>query len=137
MNAAFELVPTDQPQPFPLALYDTDAELELRYDCCLSKTGNEVAAAILTLATVIHAGQRAGGEAAAMSVQQAGNRVEASLPTAEYLTVKQAAAKYNLGERTVYRMVEQGLPVVRAGKSIRIKPRELEKRLADSETILR
>lgn len=59
MNAAFELVPTDQPQPFPLALYDTDAELELRYDHWLSKTDNECAAAILTLATVIHAGRQA------------------------------------------------------------------------------
>lgn len=56
---------------------------------------------------------------------------------AEYLTVRQAAKKYNLGERTVYRLVEDGLPVTRAGRAIRIRPRDLEKRLADSETELR
>ncbi len=55
----------------------------------------------------------------------------------DYLTVKQAAEKYNIGERTIYRMVEDGLPVARVGKAIRIKPRELAKWLEDSETILR
>jgi len=55
MNAASELVTTDT---FPLAMHNPDAELEQRYDRWLSKTGNEGAAAILTLATVIHVGQQ-------------------------------------------------------------------------------
>ncbi|MEX2172703.1 MAG: helix-turn-helix domain-containing protein [Pirellulales bacterium] len=55
----------------------------------------------------------------------------------DYLTVKQAAKRYNIGERTVYRMIEDGLPVTRVGKAIRIRPRDLAKRLADLETILR
>jgi excisionase family DNA binding protein len=64
-------------------------------------------------------------------------RVLADQPSPEFLTVKQAAKKFNLGERTVYRMVEDGLPVTCAGRAVRIKPRDLAKWLADSETILR
>ena len=88
------------------------------YQRFLAETGSEVAAAIFALDAV--------------NCEERGK----SHARPEYLTVKEAALKYNLGERTIYRMVEDGLPVVRAGKAIRIKPRDLEKRLEDSETIL-
>lgn len=46
------------------------------------------------------------------------------------LTVKQAAARYNMGERTLYRLLEQGeLPNRGHGVSKRIKPAELERYL--------
>jgi excisionase family DNA binding protein len=96
--------------------------VEQRYDYWFVKTNDPGAAATLVLAEVNSAAQ------------------PIDLPAKtqpEYLTVKQAAKSYNLGERTIYRMVEDGLSVVRAGRAIRIKPRDLEKRLADSETILR
>ncbi len=56
---------------------------------------------------------------------------------ADLLTVPQAAAKFNLGERTIYRMVEQGLQVTRVGRAVRIKPLDLQRYLADQETLLR
>ena len=46
------------------------------------------------------------------------------------LKVKQAAALYNIGERTLYRLVERGeLPHCRIGSAIRIKPVDLERYL--------
>jgi excisionase family DNA binding protein len=46
------------------------------------------------------------------------------------LTVKQAAARYNMGERTLYRLLEQGdLPNRGHGTSKRIKPADLERYL--------
>ncbi|WP_146402576.1 helix-turn-helix domain-containing protein [Pseudobythopirellula maris] len=45
----------------------------------------------------------------------------------ELLTVRQAAVRFNLGERTIYRLVEQNaLPHCRLGTAIRIKPADLE-----------
>ena len=45
-------------------------------------------------------------------------------------TVKQAAARYNMGERTLYRLLEQGeLPSRGNGTSKRIKPADLEQHL--------
>jgi len=87
----------------------------------LAETGNEVAAAIL-------------------AVGSTQNAATPDPPCGELLTVKQAAQKYQLGERTIYRMIEDGLPVARVGRTgraVRIKPRDLEKRLEDSETLLR
>jgi excisionase family DNA binding protein len=78
--------------------------------------------------------------AATLVLAQVQSTQQPELPqptTADFLTVKEAAKKYNIGERTIYRMVEDGLPVARVGKAIRIKPRELSKWLEDSETILR
>jgi predicted DNA-binding transcriptional regulator AlpA len=77
-----------------------------RLQTCFSQyrklTGSAEAAATLVLAQV-----------------QSGQR-ELPQPTsdkAEFLTVKQAAEKYNIGERTIYRLVEDGLPVTRVGKA--------------------
>jgi excisionase family DNA binding protein len=90
------------------------------YNTMLEKTGDPIAAAVATLAQVIE-----------------GQQAQATTEKAEFLTVKQAAEKYTIGERTIYRMVEDGLPVTRVGKAIRIKPRDLAKRLAASENLLR
>ena len=55
----------------------------------------------------------------------------------ELLTVRQAAKRFNIGERTVYRLIENGLPVSRVGRAVRIKPSDLAKRLQDQGTKLR
>ena len=48
------------------------------------------------------------------------------------LTVKQAAARYNIGERTLYRLLEYGdLRNCGHGRSKRIKPADLERYLED------
>jgi excisionase family DNA binding protein len=49
------------------------------------------------------------------------------------LTVKQAAKMYNIGQRTVYRLVEKGLPHTKIGKTIRINPADLELWLSEGE----
>lgn len=90
--------------------------VESTYSHYLSLTGDVNAAATLTLAAAT-----------------AG--VKPETPSGDYLTVRQAAARYKLGLRTVYRLVEQGLPVTRIGKTIRIRPSDLEQRLADQDTI--
>jgi excisionase family DNA binding protein len=89
------------------------------YQRFLTDTGSEVAAAIFAIDAFYRDSQ------------------EKSSPRAQYVTVKDAAARFNLGERTIYRMIEGGLPTVRAGRAIRINPQDLEKWLEDSETILR
>jgi excisionase family DNA binding protein len=104
---------------------ECDPALAALYEEWLAKTGEVTAAAMLVLAQV----QASLGATPDCRPEEQ--------PVGDYLTVRQAAKRYNLGERTIYRMVEDGLPVVRAGKAIRIKPRDLEKRLADSETVLR
>lgn len=56
---------------------------------------------------------------------------------AELLTVQQAAAKFNVSTRTIYRLTKaEQLPSVRIGTSIRIKPGDLEKCLQDSQESL-
>ncbi len=95
------------------------------YNECLAVTGGDASAAATLVLAQINAAQKT------IDDQRSARSED------EYLTVKQAAKKYNLGERTIYRMVEDGLPVTRAGKAIRIKPRDLSKYLADGETILR
>ncbi|WP_428308246.1 helix-turn-helix domain-containing protein [Lacipirellula sp.] len=55
----------------------------------------------------------------------------------ELLTVKQAAKRFNIGERTIYRIIKNGLPVSRAGKAVRIKPADLAKALEYEGTRLR
>jgi hypothetical protein len=57
MSAVCELKQCEQFPSSPLALHDPSGELEPRYYGWLSITGNEGAAAILTLATVMQAGQ--------------------------------------------------------------------------------
>lgn len=94
--------------------------LDLYNSMLVESNGDVIAAVTATLAHVI---EREGQQ----STEQA----------SEFLTVKQAAAKYNLGERTVYRMIEEGLKVTRVGRAVRIKPRDLQRWLADSETKLR
>jgi excisionase family DNA binding protein len=49
------------------------------------------------------------------------------------LTVKQAAKMYNIGQRTVYRLVEKGLPHTKIGSAIRINPVDLELWLSEGE----
>ena len=50
----------------------------------------------------------------------------------ELLTVREAAQQYNLGERTLYRLVERSeLPHHRIGTAIRIKPTDLLRYLED------
>lgn len=110
-----------------LKLHDPAGQLARRYEYWLAKTGDPSAAATLVLAEV---------QASAVMAEFVHPSDSTQLDGAEFLTVKQAAQKYNLGERTIYRMVEEGLPVTRAGRAIRIRPRDLAKRLADSETIL-
>ena len=53
----------------------------------------------------------------------------------EYLTIKQAAESLQLSERSIARMIENGLPVTRAGKAVRIKPADLEQHLSEQETV--
>jgi excisionase family DNA binding protein len=93
--------------------------LEL-YKATLAQVGEPLAAAAITLAQVIE-----------------NERSQSAEPASDFLTVKQAAKKFNLGERTVYRMIENGLPVIRAGRAVRVKPRDLSKWMADSGIQLR
>jgi len=53
----------------------------------------------------------------------------------EFLTIKQVAEKLQLSERSVARLVERGLVVSKMGKSVRIKPEDLERYLSDQETV--
>lgn len=101
-----------------------DPEIVNLYHEYHSLAGSPDAAAMLVLAQV-------------QSGEQAPPPQSRAQPGGDYLSVKQAAERYNLGERTVYRMVEDGLSHVRAGRAIRIKPKDLDRWLADSETILR
>ena len=55
----------------------------------------------------------------------------------ELLTVKEAAERFNIGERTVYRLIENGHPFSRVGRAVRIKLSDLAKRLQDQGTKLR
>jgi excisionase family DNA binding protein len=51
-----------------------------------------------------------------------------------HLTVAQAAKRFNLGKRTIYRLVETGeLDAARVGTAIRIRPADLETYLARSQ----
>ena len=97
-----------------------DATIKNLFNQYRELTGDANAAATLVLAQI-----------------QSGQRELPQPINGDYLTVKQAAEKYNIGERTIYRMVEDGLTVARVGKAIRIKPRDLAKWLEDSETLLR
>ena len=56
-------------------------------------------------------------------------------PKLDYLTVKQVAEKLQISERSVARMIDKGLNTVKVGKSVRIKPSDLEQFLADQETV--
>jgi len=58
---------------------------------------------------------------------------QAALATnAELLTVRQTAQRYNIGERTLYRLLQQNeLPNYGPGSSKRIKPADLERYLEE------
>lgn len=88
--------------------------VETQYHHFLQLTQSPEAAATLVLASV-----------------QSGN----APVKAEYLTVKQAAEKLQISERSIARMIDKGLPVARVGKSVRIKPSDLDQYLEDSETV--
>jgi excisionase family DNA binding protein len=63
---------------------------------------------------------------------------DAAPADSELLTVKQAAQRYQMGMRTIYRLIETGaLPPVRMGRSIRLKPADFDRFLADSESAFR
>jgi excisionase family DNA binding protein len=53
----------------------------------------------------------------------------------DYFTIKDVAEKLKVSERSVARMIEKGLNTTKVGKSIRIKPAELEQFLSDQETV--
>jgi excisionase family DNA binding protein len=57
-------------------------------------------------------------------------------PQGEYLTIKQAATVANLGERTVYRLVEnKEVKYRRVGKAIRVLRSDLERYMEGSESL--
>lgn len=63
---------------------------------------------------------------------------EVKPPEPELLTIKEAVAMFKIGQRTIYRLVEQGLiPSHRAGRAIRLRPADLRRYLAESGTRLR
>lgn len=97
--------------------------IEASYQHYLELTGNPLAASNLTLAE-------------ATLLAKSGEP-----PTSPaLLTVKQAAEQFALSERTLYRMIDDGLPVTRVGRSgrgTRIKPSDLAKALAKPGKILR
>jgi excisionase family DNA binding protein len=105
--------------PTELNLYDPDARLGQRFDYWLARTNDPNAAATLVLAEVQASSLR--------STPCHEQDLPVAVPIdAGYLTVKQAATKYQLGLRTVYRLVENGMPVTRVGTAIRINPVDLE-----------
>ena len=81
------------------------------YRGCLEETGSEVAAAIL-----------------ADAHYRGNTKTLESAVAAEpgYLTVKPAAERLQVSERTISRMIDNGLRVTRAGKTVRIRPADLE-----------
>jgi excisionase family DNA binding protein len=97
--------------------------IEATYDHYLKINSEPVAAASLVLAQVT---------AAAQALES-----RAAVPVdAEYLNVKQAASLFQLGERTVYRLVETNeVSSSRVRKAIRIKRAELERYLEGRETL--
>jgi excisionase family DNA binding protein len=66
-----------------------------------------------------------------MPIPQQESTLQADTP----LTVAQAAKKYNISKRTIYRMIDDGLPVLKAKGAVRIKATELERYLAEGETL--
>ena len=97
--------------------------IEGTYQHYLELTGDPLAASNLTLAEVTLVAKS--GEPPASPA---------------LLTVKQAAERFALSERTLYRMIDDGLPVTRVGRSgrgTRIKPSDLAKALAKPGKILR
>jgi excisionase family DNA binding protein len=93
------------------------------YERYLALTGDPLTASNLTLAE-------------ATLVAKSGER--STSPA--LLTIKQATEQFALSERTLYRMIEDGLPVTRVGRSgrgTRIKPSDLAKALAKPGKILR
>jgi len=113
MSAAFELATLDQSKK--LAVYDPDAEIERRYDRWLSKTGNEGAAAVLTLAAAIQRGHPPRWETASMSVQQ-------------------AATQLGVSKGIVYRLCQEGvMPHTKIGRRITITQAQLEEYRALSQ----
>jgi excisionase family DNA binding protein len=54
-------------------------------------------------------------------------------PEPELVTVKQAAKMFALGERTVYRLVQDGLiPSSKVGRAVRLKPADLRRYLEET-----
>jgi excisionase family DNA binding protein len=56
-------------------------------------------------------------------------------PQGKFLRVVEAAQQFNLSKRTIYRLIEDGLPHVKARGTIRIKPMDLERYLQHEETL--
>lgn len=51
----------------------------------------------------------------------------------ELVTVKQAAKMFALGERTIYRLVQDGLiPSSKVGRAVRLKPADLRRYLEET-----
>jgi len=107
----------------PASVPGASAPLLALYRGYLAETGSEVAAAIFAL----DAHHRTSGLAATPR--------NTNLPAEPgYLTVKQAAERLQVSERTIARMIDRGLPVTRAGKTVRIKPADLEQHLEELDT---
>ena len=86
------------------------------------ETGSEVAAAIFAL------------DAYHRTRETAATPHTNHITEPAYLTVKQAAERLQVSERTIARMIDNGLPVTRAGKTVRIKPSDLEQHLEEQDT---
>ena len=50
-----------------------------------------------------------------------------------YLTIKEVQEEYKISRSTVYRLIEKGLPVLKVGKSVRIKKEDLENFLKENQ----
>jgi excisionase family DNA binding protein len=101
----------------------TDGSLLRLFHGYLETTGSEVVAAIFAL----DAHHRT-------LVPVATPRSTIATTEPAYLTVKQAAEQLQVSERTITRMIDRGLPVIRAGKTVRIKPADLEQHLEEQDT---
>ena len=90
--------------------------IESTYHRYLKLTGEASAAASLVLAEAMAGSQPARRD--------------------EYMTVAQAAERYNLGKSTLYDACEAGkLKHSRAGKAIRLRPADLEQYLEGQESL--
>jgi excisionase family DNA binding protein len=97
----------------------TDGPLLRLYHSYLEETGSKVAAAILADSHLRSAAKAITG---------------ATQVKPDCLTIKQAAERLQVSERTVSRMIDNGLRVIRAGKTVRIKPADLEAYLEEQDT---
>lgn len=101
----------------PRLLQSISSDLERWYDHWSDRTGNAIAAAVMTLATVLH------------SLRQSQTP---ALPAA--MSVKQVAAMLGVSKETIYRLCEERvLPHTKIGRRIVIMPDQLEQYRAERQ----